>query len=145
MKVLVTGCAGLLGANYSRHLIKNGHTVIGVDNFSGGYKAFLPKSDGFIFYKTNIENSADIELMHRYLEILDFKSKYLKKILVVMRYGGVSNNSIKKIIFQNIAILKFLKIHKKPFAIINFFLHKFINRCTQFLYARKYNNHQFKR
>ena len=56
MKVLVTGCAGLLGANYSRHLIKNGHTVIGVDNFSGGYKAFLPKSDGFIFYKTNIEN-----------------------------------------------------------------------------------------
>lgn len=60
MKVLVTGCAGLLGANYSRHLIKNGHTVIGVDNFSGGYKAFLPKSDGFIFYKTNIENKKKV-------------------------------------------------------------------------------------
>lgn len=96
-------------------------------------------------YKTNIENSADIELMHRYLEILDFKSKYLKKILVVMRYGGVSNNSIKKMIFQNIAVLKFLKIHNKPFAIINFFLHKFINRFIQFLHARKYNIHQFKR
>lgn len=60
MKVLVTGCAGLLGANYSRHLIKNGHTVIGVDNFSGGYKAFLPKSDGFLFYKTNIENKKKV-------------------------------------------------------------------------------------
>ena len=45
MKVLVTGTAGLLGANYSRHLLENGHTVIGMDNFSGGYKAFLPKND----------------------------------------------------------------------------------------------------
>ena len=25
--VLVTGTAGLLGANYSRHLLENGHTV----------------------------------------------------------------------------------------------------------------------
>ena len=32
MKVFVTGCAGLLGANYSRHLIANGHDVIGIDN-----------------------------------------------------------------------------------------------------------------
>jgi len=96
-------------------------------------------------YKTNIENSADVELMHRYLEIIGFKSRYLKKILVVMRYGGMSNNSFKKMIFQNIAILKFLKIHKKPFAITNFFVHKLINRFTQFLHGRKYNNHQFKR
>ena len=56
MKILVTGCAGLLGANYSRHLIKNGHDVVGIDNFSGGYKAFLPKSDEFTFYKVNLEN-----------------------------------------------------------------------------------------
>ena len=51
MKVLVTGTAGLLGANYSRHLLENGHTVIGIDNFSGGYKAFLPKDDNLKFYK----------------------------------------------------------------------------------------------
>jgi UDP-glucose 4-epimerase len=28
MKIFVTGCAGLLGANYTRHLIKNNHQVI---------------------------------------------------------------------------------------------------------------------
>jgi len=93
-------------------------------------------------YKTNIGNSSDIELMYRYLEIIGFQSRYLKKILVVMRYGGMSNNSIRKIISQNIATLKFLKIHKNPFAILNFFAHKLINRFMQFLYARRYNGHK---
>jgi glycosyltransferase involved in cell wall biosynthesis len=90
-------------------------------------------------YKINLGNSSDIELMHRYLEIKGFQSKYLKKVLVVMRYGGMSNNSIRKIISQNISILKFLKIHKNLFATLNFFAHKLINRFMQFLYARKYN------
>ena len=38
MKIFVTGCAGLLGANYTRHLLANGHEVIGIDDLSGGYK-----------------------------------------------------------------------------------------------------------
>jgi len=96
-------------------------------------------------YKTNLGNSSDIELMHRYLEIKGFRSKYLKKFLVVMRYGGMSNNSIKKIISQNIAILKFLKIHKNLFAILIFFAHKLINRFMQFLHARKYNGRKYSR
>jgi glycosyltransferase involved in cell wall biosynthesis len=96
-------------------------------------------------YKTNIGNSSDIELMYRYLEIIGFRSKYLKKILVVMRYGGMSNNSIRKIIFQNLGILKFLKIDKNLFAILNFFAHKLINRFMQFLYARKYNGRKYSR
>ena len=37
-KILITGVAGLLGNNLSRHFIKNGHKVIGIDDFSGGYK-----------------------------------------------------------------------------------------------------------
>jgi UDP-glucose 4-epimerase len=61
MKVLVTGTAGLLGANYSRHLLANGHTVIGIDNFSGGYKSFLPKDDNLKFYKVNLENKKKVK------------------------------------------------------------------------------------
>ena len=41
MKIFVTGCAGLLGANYTRHLLANGHHVVGIDDLSGGYKACL--------------------------------------------------------------------------------------------------------
>ncbi len=55
MKIFVTGCAGLLGSNYSRHLIGNGHEVIGIDNLSGGYKAFVPKGEKFTFIKLNLE------------------------------------------------------------------------------------------
>ena len=55
MKVFVTGCAGLLGSNYSRHLLRNGHQVIGIDDLSGGYKAFIPKDDNFTFKKFNLE------------------------------------------------------------------------------------------
>ena len=43
MKIFVTGCAGLLGANYTRHLLANGHHVVGIDDLSGGYKAFVLK------------------------------------------------------------------------------------------------------
>ena len=43
MKIFVTGCAGLLGANYTRHLLANGHHVVGIDDLSGGYKAFVAK------------------------------------------------------------------------------------------------------
>ena len=55
MKIFVTGCAGLLGSNYTRHLITNGHRVIGIDDLSGGYKAFLPKDDNFTFVKFDLE------------------------------------------------------------------------------------------
>jgi UDP-glucose 4-epimerase len=55
MKIFVTGCAGLLGANYTRHLIKNNHQVIGIDDLSGGYKAFVLKEENFTFIKLNLE------------------------------------------------------------------------------------------
>lgn len=41
-KVLVTGIAGLLGANFSRYLLANGYDVVGIDDYSGGYKEHVP-------------------------------------------------------------------------------------------------------
>ena len=40
-RVLITGVAGLLGSHFSRHLLDSGHTVIGVDDMSGGYADFV--------------------------------------------------------------------------------------------------------
>ena len=61
MKIFVTGCAGLLGANYSRHLLANGHQVIGIDDLSGGHKAFIPKGENFQFVKLNLERRKKVE------------------------------------------------------------------------------------
>ena len=60
MKIFVTGCAGLLGANYTRHLLANGHEVIGIDDLSGGYKAFVTKGENFSFVKLNLERRKKI-------------------------------------------------------------------------------------
>lgn len=51
-KVLVTGCAGLLGSHLTRHLLDKGHEVSGVDDLSGGYIENVdPRLD---FYERNL-------------------------------------------------------------------------------------------
>lgn len=41
MKCLVTGCAGFIGSNFLDRLLAEGHSVIGIDNFSTGQLRFL--------------------------------------------------------------------------------------------------------
>jgi glycosyltransferase involved in cell wall biosynthesis len=110
--------------------------------WSPAHPTFFCKKEKYIkgkFYREDLNNSADIELMYRYLELLKFKSYYLNKILIVMRYGGASNKSIKNIINQNIKIIKFLKIYKNVYKILIFILCKTINRLIQIITA-KYNS-----
>ena len=38
MKCLVTGGAGFVGTNLIKRLIKEGHTVVSIDNYSSGLK-----------------------------------------------------------------------------------------------------------
>ena len=54
--ILITGCAGLLGANFSRYLLEKGYHVVGVDDLSGGYEDFIPTHENFTFYKVNLES-----------------------------------------------------------------------------------------
>ena len=58
--IVVTGCAGLLGAHLSRHLLNKGYRVIGIDDLSGGYSDYLPKefsSDQFEFWPINLSDA----------------------------------------------------------------------------------------
>lgn len=53
--VLITGAAGLLGANFSRYLTGKGYTVVGIDNLFGGYKSSVdPES---VFYEVDLNNA----------------------------------------------------------------------------------------
>jgi len=85
------------------------------------------------FYKTTIGNSADVELMYRFLEINNIYSTYINYIFVKMRYGGKSNKTFSAILKQNIEIIRFLGINKNYYKILFFFMHKLINRLKQFL------------
>ena len=69
--------------------------------------------------------------MHRFLQVRKFKSYFLNKALVVMRYGGASNNNIKNIIKQNLVTLNFLKIKKNFLLVALFIIYKIYNRTLQ--------------
>jgi UDP-glucose 4-epimerase len=58
-KILVTGCAGLLGSHFTRHLLEKGHEVVGIDDLSGGYIENIdPRVD---FYERNLVDSKKID------------------------------------------------------------------------------------
>lgn len=58
--VLITGVAGLLGANLSRYLLSKGYKVVGIDDFSGGYDFCVP--EGVKLYEIKLGDS------HKYIK-----------------------------------------------------------------------------
>jgi UDP-glucuronate 4-epimerase len=67
-KFIVTGAAGFIGAKVSEFLIKDGHTVVGIDDLNNSYDprlktyrlGLLKPMDGFTFYQKDI---TDMEAM----------------------------------------------------------------------------------
>lgn len=62
-KILITGCAGLIGSHFSRHLLGKGHQVVGIDDLSGGYIEHVP--DGVNFRRVDVTQPDDLNLVFR--------------------------------------------------------------------------------
>ena len=95
MKIFVTGCAGLLGANYTRHLIQSGHQVIGIDDLSGGHKAFITKGENFEFVKLNLERRKKVEALfeqHKPQVLLHFAAYAAEGLSPFIRNYNYRNN-----------------------------------------------------
>ena len=66
---LVTGAAGFIGARTSELLIKDGHTVVGIDNLNDAYDSRMKEyrlqkmqaMPGFTFYKLDISDKSIID------------------------------------------------------------------------------------
>lgn len=52
MKILITGVAGFMGSHLADEFIKRGHSVVGIDNFIGGYYENVP--DAVEFYAKDL-------------------------------------------------------------------------------------------
>lgn len=74
----------------------------------------------------------DVELMMRFLEVAKINARHIDEVLVRMRMGGVSNNSLKNILHQNYVILKSLQKHQLPSAWLSFIVAKFKSRILQY-------------
>jgi UDP-glucose 4-epimerase len=70
-KVLVTGIAGLLGSHFSRYLLSKGYEVVGIDDFSGGFRENL--ADGI--YCSTI-NLSDLESVDKFFKAQKFDYVY---------------------------------------------------------------------
>jgi UDP-glucose 4-epimerase len=55
-RFLVTGAAGFIGSHVSKHLLKQGHQVIGLDDLSGGFRDYVP--DGVKFIEGSVTDAA---------------------------------------------------------------------------------------
>lgn len=66
--ILVTGCAGFIGTNLCLRLLKEGHTVVGLDNFYSGQRKnvnMLYKHDNFVFHKIDVSDFDFAEKFNR--------------------------------------------------------------------------------
>jgi glycosyltransferase involved in cell wall biosynthesis len=78
----------------------------------------------------------DVEFMMRYLECGLVRSVYIPHVLVRMRLGGTSNQSLKNILLQNKEILVALHKNGIPFSVIRFAANKVVSRLKQFIVGR---------
>lgn len=85
---IVTGAAGFIGARTSELLIKDGHTVVGIDNMNEAYdlrmKAYrlkkLQAMDGFAFHKLDISDKSIIG---------EFKGEKCDGVINLAAWAGV--------------------------------------------------------
>lgn len=74
MKILVTGAGGYIGSVATYTFLKNGHEVVGLDNFSRGYKAplkLLQKKFGskkLRYYQEDIKNTEAVFAREKNIE-----------------------------------------------------------------------------
>jgi UDP-glucuronate 4-epimerase len=69
MKILITGCAGFIGYNFSKFLLKKNFKIIGIDNLNNYYSVKLKKDrlnqllkfKNFKFYKNNLNDIRNIK------------------------------------------------------------------------------------
>ena len=81
--------------------------------------------------------AADFELMLRFLDVHRVRSRYIPRVLVKMRLGGVTNRRIANLVAQNRQILKALKRHGLPASMLRLAVSKCGSRGLQFIQRPK--------
>lgn len=88
MKVLVTGAAGFIGFHVALRLLKDGHTVVGIDNLNDYYSVQLKKdriqqvdASDFAFQKVDITDNETLNTL--------FKQESFDKVINLAAQAGV--------------------------------------------------------
>lgn len=94
-KVLITGCAGLLGSHFSRYLLDEGYEVYGIDDLSGGYQEYIdPRVK---FYNFNLIESQTLGLLFQEVQpdyVYHFAAYAAEGLSPFIRRFNYTNNLI---------------------------------------------------
>lgn len=125
-KILITGIAGLLGSHFSRYLLKKGFQVLGIDNFSGGYRENIPED--IFCAEIDLVNSDDVEHFFK-----DYKPDYVYHFAAYAAEG--LSPFIRTYNYQNNVIASANLITSS----INHQVKKFIFTSSNGVYGSAYN------
>lgn len=134
MDVIVTGGAGYIGAHLVDSLLRSGHEVTIIDNFSTGHKSFVNNK------ATLIEGSVEDS---KFLEEIFSKLKSLDSVVVIhasgIKFAGESvKNPLKFYTANTISTINLLKQMKK------FNLNKLIFSSSSSVYGDTQSNKSLK-
>ena len=110
MNILITGVGGVLGSNFSKFLLDNTeYNVIGIDDFSGGYRDFVDNRVKLynIDLKEPINIEEKIDYIFHFLFVTEGLSPFIRNYVTKNNVETSNqvinfiNNSVKKVIFTS--------------------------------------------
>lgn len=89
--------------------------------------------DKFGGYREDFSIAADVDLMFRFLEIYKIKSSYLNQIIVEMKMGGVSTQSLNSTFILSKEVFNSFKTNNYRYSKIAYWIGKFYKALKQLL------------
>jgi UDP-glucuronate 4-epimerase len=108
-QILVTGCAGFIGSNTTKQLLKQGHEVIGVDNLNHYYNPVWKRANlkefkdeaNFTFHQLDI---TDQEALEKIFKKQEKTGQKIDKILHLAARAGVRPSIEQPKLYQKVNI-----------------------------------------
>ena len=107
MRLIITGAAGFMGSHLSRYFLERGYSVMGLDDFSGGYPEWLPSHPNFYFREIDLCTHTDVISVCRSFEpdcILHFAAYAAEGLSPFIRCFNYQNNIVASAALINAAI-----------------------------------------
>jgi len=104
-RVLVTGAAGFIGSHVCRHLLASGHTVVALDDLSGGFEDQVPA--GAEFVRGTVTDAALIDRLfeeHKFDHVFHLAAYAAEGLSHFIKRFNYTNNLLGSVNLINAAV-----------------------------------------
>jgi UDP-glucose 4-epimerase len=102
---LVTGGAGFIGSHVAEHLVRSGHEVIVLDDFSGGFKENVPAGSTFVQGSIlDVPRLTDLFARHRFKYVYHLAAYAAEGLSHFIKRFNYNNNLIGSVNLINAAV-----------------------------------------